>query len=156
MSPPARIRVASVIRREAIDYGVGWSWPEEIDHLNIHRATLLAMKRALCALSVTPELVLVDGCFAPLTPCPSRCVIGGDRTVPQIQAASIIAKTMRDLWMQRYSRIEPVYGFNRHKGYPTREHRDSIRAIGVSAIHRRSFRLLESSDPPGCPFTDSL
>jgi ribonuclease HII len=144
MNPEQRAEAAVIIRRNAVDYGIGWCWPEEIDRLNIHRATLLSMKRAVCALRLTPDVVFVDGLF---TPClgadciDCRAVVKGDQSVPEIQAASIIAKTTRDLWMQRYARIEPDYGFERHKGYATEEHRRLLTSVILSPIHRRSFHI---------------
>ena len=98
-----RAEVSLVIRRLALDCTVGWSWPEEIDRWNIHRATLLAMKRAIASLRLNPDMVLVDGLFTPTSPYPSRSIVRGDKSIPQIQAASIIAKTTRDMWMKRYA-----------------------------------------------------
>ncbi len=136
-----RQRAGRVTKARALDWAVGWCWPEEIDRLNIHRATLLAMTRAVCSLTLSPDLILVDGRFSPQVALCCRSVVGGDRWVPQIQAASIIAKTTRDLWMTRYARIEPLYGFEKHKGYPTKAHRARISLYGLSPIHRRSFRV---------------
>jgi ribonuclease HII len=141
LTPEKRKRTAAVIRAKAVSWAVGWAWPEEIDRINIHRATLLAMARAVNGLSLRPGLLLVDGLFTPRVDLPCRAVVKGDATVPQIMAASILAKTARDSWMERYSRIEPDYGFERHKGYPTAEHRRIIRRLGLSVIHRRSFRV---------------
>ena len=119
-------------------------WPEEIDRINIHRASLLAMMRAYRGLSTVPDIILVDGKFVPPLRVSCKAVISGDSFVPEIQAASILAKTVRDRWMERYSWIEPGYGFERHKGYPTKEHREACSRLGLSAIHRKSFRI---SDP---------
>jgi ribonuclease HII len=141
LSPSQRERASRVIRSQAVAWAVGWAWPEEIDRINIHRATLLAMERAVRGLSLKPCLLLVDGLFTPNVDIRRSAVVKGDATIPQIMAASIIAKTLRDAWMERYSAIEPEYGFERHKGYPTREHRRKIEALGMCAIHRRSFRL---------------
>jgi ribonuclease HII len=140
LRPAARLSAAAVIRRLAL-WSLGWAWPEEIDRLNIHRASLLAMSRAVRGLPVRPGLLLVDGLFTPNLDIPRNAIVRGDATVPQIMAASIIAKTARDTWMERYSRIEPGYGFDRHKGYPTREHRRLLAALGASPIHRKSFRF---------------
>ncbi len=139
-----RDRAAAVIRARAIAWAVGWAWPEEIDRINILQAALLAMGRAVRGLCTTPGSVLVDGIFVPQSDAPCTAIVGGDATVHQIMAASIIAKTTRDRWMERYARIEPQYGFDRHKGYPTEDHRERIRRHGVSPIHRRSFRLTSS------------
>lgn len=143
---PEKIRweLGYLVRARALDYAVGWSWPEEIDRINIHHATLLAMKRAIDLLALEPELVVVDGKFPPAVRWPVQTIVRGDKQVSQIQAASIVAKTTRDLWMERYGRIEPEYGFSRHKGYPTEEHRRIVGLKGRSPIHRKSFRI---SDP---------
>lgn len=140
---PEKIRreLGYVVRARALAFSVGWCWPGEIDRLNIHHATLLAMERAIGDLRIEPELVLVDGKFPPDVRWPVQPIIRGDKKVPQIQAASIVAKTSRDLWMERYGRIEPEYGFGRHKGYPTEEHRRIVGIIGRSPIHRKSFRI---------------
>lgn len=140
LSPARRETAATIIRSRATAWATGWAWPEEIDRLNIHRATLLAMQRAVLALPLRPSRLLVDGLFVPDTAIPGQAVIGGDGLVPAIMAASIIAKTARDLWMVRYGRIEPDWCFEEHKGYPTRKHRELIRRHGLSAIHRLSFR----------------
>jgi len=141
LSAQQRERAAAAIRRQALAWSTGWAWPEEIDRLNIHRATLAAMRRALIGLQVKPQLVLVDGLYAPQTDLPCRACVQGDRRFSAIMAASIIAKTERDRWMVRYARIEPQYSFELHKGYPTRMHREQIRRYGPSAIQRKSFRF---------------
>jgi len=141
MSPGKRTEAARIIRRLCVESGIGWCWPEEIDRLNIHRATLLAMKRALSMLTCRPHVVFIDGLFAPNVRLCCVPIVRGDETVPQIQAASILAKTTRDLWMQRYGRIETEFGFERHKGYPTREHRILLGRLAPSPIHRLSFNL---------------
>lgn len=141
LSPRRRLAAAAVIREKALAWCVGWATHEEIDELNIHRATLLAMLRAIRGLAVRPEMVLVDGLFCPDSGIPSTAVVKGDATVPQIMAASILAKTSRDAWMDGYARLEPAYGFDRHKGYPTAEHRAIVVRIGPSRIHRRTFRV---------------
>lgn len=141
LSPRKREQAARIIKQKALAWSTGWAWPEEIDRLNIHRATLEAMSRALRRLRVRPELVLVDGLFTPRSDLHCRAIVKGDSTEPPIMAASIIAKTSRDLWMTRYARIEPRYGFERHKGYPTRRHRELVGKLGLCPIHRRSFRI---------------
>jgi ribonuclease HII len=109
--------------------------------LNIHRATLLAMNRALSSIYPVPDLVVVDGLFAPDCSLPTKAVVRGDQKVQPVMAASILAKTERDLWMVAYSKIDPRYRLDAHKGYPTAEHRSLIRRHGLSPIHRRSFRI---------------
>lgn len=135
--------------------GVGWVWPEEIDLLNIHHATLLAMKRAFEALdgSVRRKVdrVAVDGKYAPdlASPDPNGrtwhgdivTVVGGDHLIPEIMAASIVAKVTRDRWMMRYGWIEPGYGYEQHAGYPTEAHRRYCIEHGPSPIQRMSFRI---------------
>ncbi len=146
LTPIIRQKLSSLIRKEALDYSIGWVWPEEIDKLNIHVATLLAMKRAIQGLNLTPDKILIDGKYAPvlcidnLTQIETK--IKGDTYISQIQAASILAKTIRDKWMSLYSHIEPNYKFEKHKGYPTKEHRGLIREYGLSPIHRKSFRVI--------------
>ena len=142
LSPARREKALTIILDGRADVGIGWAWPEEIDRLNIHHATLLAMQRALSELKTAPSLVLVDGKFTPPCEFPSQAIVGGDRSVPQIQAASIVAKVVRDRWMVRYSWIERDYLFEKHKGYPTREHRMLCRQFGLSPIHRKSFRIV--------------
>jgi len=141
LDPEERTAAAAVIRARAIDWSIGWATTGEIDELNIHNATLLAMRRALLALTVRPSIVLVDGLFCPSCGIPSSAIVKGDAIVPEIMAASIMAKTARDAWMEEYSRIEPAYGFDRHKGYPTPEHRRVVLTVGPSRIQRLSFRV---------------
>jgi ribonuclease HII len=133
---------AAVIKNKALAWSIGWVWPEEIDRYNIHRASLLAMKRALISLSLKPDLVYVDGKFVPQVNMACKAVVRGDTYIPVVQAASILAKTQRDLWMERFSRIEPHYLFEKHKGYPTKEHRERLKIYGISCIHRKSFKLV--------------
>ena len=141
LSAPQRLEASAVIRREAIAWSLGWASSAEIDAVNILQATLLAMRRAVSALAIRPAKLLVDGLFCPACGIPSCAIVKGDATVPSIMAASIIAKTARDAWMEEYSRFEPAYGFDRHKGYPTEEHRRAVLMFGPSRIQRLSFRI---------------
>jgi len=136
-----RLAAAALIRSKAVAWSLGWASNGEIDDSNILDAALLAMRRAVQALPVRPSLVLVDGTFCPACGIPTNAIVRGDATVPEIMAASILAKTARDSWMEEYSRIEPEYGFERHKGYPTVEHRRAVLAVGPSRIQRLSFRV---------------
>lgn len=111
----------------------------EIDRLDILRATWLAMRRAVARLPLRPDLVRVDGRDAPDLGVPAEAVIGGDTTVPEIMAASIVAKTVRDRAMQRLAARWPGYGFARNVGYPTAEHRAALLRLGPTPHHRRSF-----------------
>ena len=140
LTPKRREYLCCLILQKAKTWATGWAWPEEIDRLNIHYASLLAMQRAFRSLNLKPDLVLVDGRFAPAIASACRAIIKGDTQVPEIMAASIIAKVQRDLWMERYSRIEPAYHFEEHKGYPTARHKKLIRTLGDSAIQRQSFK----------------
>jgi ribonuclease HII len=139
LSPQKREQLFSVILNSCTAWSVGLSECFEIDEINILQATLLAMSRAVIGLSVSPDYVLVDGNQMPKLPFPGECVIKGDDLVGCISAASIIAKVTRDEIMRRYDMQYPEYGFGRHKGYPTKEHRSAIEAHGICEIHRRSF-----------------
>ena len=112
----------------------------EIDRINIHRASLQAMRQAVMALIPLPGFVLVDGFRIPELLMPQRPVIGGDRKSTAIAAASIVAKVTRDRLMATLHEADPRYGFDRHKGYATREHLDAVGRFGYSAVHRRTFR----------------
>jgi ribonuclease HII len=112
---------------------------EEIDEINILQATLLAMRRAVEQLAVPPDEAWIDGNRCPALSCATRAVVGGDRSVPQISAASILAKTARDAEMLRLHGQYPDYGLDRHKGYPTPEHLALLARHGVCDIYRRSF-----------------
>lgn len=131
--------LAAAIERQALCWSVGRAEPAEIDTLNILQATLLAMKRALEALSRRPELVLVDGCHAPAMDCEVKTIIKGDVSEPAISAASILAKVARDREMRELAARYPGYHFESNKGYPTPQHLAALRNIGVSEAHRRSF-----------------
>lgn len=139
LSAARREALAARIRDHALAWAVGEASVAEIDALNILRATLLAMARAVDALSVHPDEVLVDGLHCPAVSCRVRAVIKGDATVPSISAASILAKTVRDAAMVGLHARHPDYGFDRHKGYPTAEHVEALRRLGPIAAHRRSF-----------------
>jgi len=139
LSAAQREQLATVIRERALCWAGAQASVEEIDTLNILRASLLAMQRAVDKLTLEPAEVLVDGNRCPALRFPARAVVGGDRSVPEISAASILAKTARDAVMVELHRLYPDYGFDRHKGYPTRAHIDALRRCGVSPVHRRSF-----------------
>jgi ribonuclease HII len=141
LSKQKRHTAAAYIMNNSKRWNIGWAWPEEIDLINIHCASLLAMKRAFAGITCFVDLVLVDGKFAPAISAPCQPIIKGDSLVYEIMAASIVAKVSRDRWMERYSWIEPNYGFDRHKGYPTKEHRENCFRYGLSPIHRRSFTI---------------
>jgi ribonuclease HII len=139
LSAPRRETLAAEIRAGALAWGVATAEVEEIDRLNILRATLLAMQRAVDSLCLRPGLVLVDGNQAPTLGMEVRTVVKGDATVAAISAASILAKVDRDATMRELDRRYPGYGFAQHKGYPTAAHLAALERLGVSPIHRRSF-----------------
>lgn len=127
------------IKDAALAWSIAWATVEEIDELNILRASLLAMKRAVETLSVAPQRVLVDGTFCPDVTVSSEAIVKGDAKIASISAASILAKTARDALMLELHGRFPQYGFDHHKGYPTAVHLAALRVHGVSEVHRRSF-----------------
>ncbi len=139
LRPEKREELAYLIRERALCWALGRAEVEEIDRLNILQASLLAMQRAVSALSLFPELVLVDGNQLPKLNYKAKAIVRGDATVPAISAASIIAKVARDAEMSELDKIFPGYGFAQHKGYPTAMHLACLEKLGVSTIHRRSF-----------------
>ena len=149
LSEKKRIKLHDQICRDALAFSIGRAEVEEIDRINILQASLLAMQRAVEQLQIAPELALIDGNRCPQLVCPARAVIKGDATVPAISAASIIAKVTRDAEMVQLDAIYPGYGLARHKGYPSRAHLEALKELGVSPIHRRSYRpvreVLETS-----------
>lgn len=139
LTAATRRRLLQLIESQAVACSVGWASVEEIDALNILRASHLAMQRAVGNLSASPSVVLVDGNKTPHLPIPAVAVVQGDRRVLQISAASILAKVARDAVMVTLDEEFPGYGFARHKGYPTRQHVLALRELGPCAAHRRSF-----------------
>jgi ribonuclease HII len=132
------------IKAKAKAYAIGRANWDEIDNINILRASLLAMSRAVAALSILPEYVAVDGKDMPKICFPGEAIIKGDSLVPEISAASILAKVERDNEMLEMDRVYPAYGFQKHKGYPTKSHLIALKMNGVSPIHRRSFKPVKS------------
>ena len=127
------------IRSTALAWAIGRAEVEEIDQINILQASLLAMRRAVLSLRPQAEHALVDGNRCPDLPCSCEAIIKGDQTVKVISAASIIAKVYRDAEMVEMDALYPGYGFVKHKGYPTKLHMESLKELGVTPIHRRSF-----------------
>src|SRR4051812_31641969 len=134
-----REELAVAIKRDAVAWAVGVAEVEEIDRINIYHAGLLAMRRAVQALTLVPEYALVDARTIPECPCPQKGIIHGDALSMSIAAASIIAKTTRDRMMAELDARFPGYGLASHKGYPTPQHFQAIKEKGVLPIHRRSF-----------------
>jgi len=149
LSAMTRTRLSGTIRRRALCFGIGWADPAEIDALNILHATFLAMRRAVLAMNLCPHRLLVDGNRLPrleglglkLT---AHAIVGGDATEPANSAASILAKTARDQYMDQMDTIYPQYGFASHKGYATPQHRRLLVEHGPCPLHRRSFAPVES------------
>jgi ribonuclease HII len=129
-----------LIQAQATAWAVGLSWPREIDRLNILRASLLAMCRAVDKLKVRPEVLFVDGNQKIPIDLPQKTLVGGDLSEPCISAASVLAKVFRDRLMQALDRRYPGYDLARHKGYGTKKHRDILKRRGPSPVHRRSFK----------------
>ncbi len=140
LSELQRERLAPLIRERALAWAVAYADVVEIDRLNILQATLLAMSRAVQALQIRPQQVLVDGLYCPQTGIPSQAIVKGDSKIAAISAASILAKTARDALMLELHKAYPQYGFADHKGYPTAAHLAALSEHGVSTVHRKSFR----------------
>ncbi len=153
LTPHQRYALREEIERDAVAWAVGEVTPEEIDKVNILHASFLAMHRALDQLSVRPEVLIIDGNrFDPYRDLPYTTIIKGDGKYQPIAAASILAKTFRDDYMDRLAEEYPMYDWHSNKGYPTRKHREGIRRYGPSPYHRRSFRLLDNE--PMLPFPE--
>lgn len=143
-----RYTLRAEIERDATAWAIGIATAEEIDKINILRASILAMHRALDALSTRPEAVIVDGNrFTPYNNLPYETIVKGDGKYMAIAAASILAKTYRDDYMLELDAKYPQYLWRKNKGYPTREHREAIRRFGLAPVHRRSFTLLPEDEP---------
>lgn len=134
-----RETLSTIIIKESLCYSYGWADVEEIETLNIHYATLLAMKRAIHGLSITPEKVLIDGSFLPDVKHDCYAIVKGDALIPEISAAAILAKVYRDNKMCKMDTVYPGYNFSQHKGYATKEHIDLLKRLGPSKIHRKKF-----------------
>lgn len=147
LSAAKRMRLRDEIIRDARAWAIGVVTPQEIDQINILRASILAMHRALDQLQVRPEAIIVDGNrFLPYCDLPYTTIVKGDGKYQAIAAASILAKTYRDEYMERLAQEFPQYGWQSNKGYPTPQHREAIRQYGVTPYHRKSFDLLGSQE----------
>ncbi|WKX77349.1 ribonuclease HII [Zobellia laminariae] len=132
-----------IIESECTAYGVAQIFPEKIDEINILNASILAMHKAIEKLKTTPKFIIVDGNrFKPFKDIPHECIIKGDGKYMNIAAASVLAKTYRDAYMDVLHEEYPMYNWKKNKGYPTKEHREAIRKYGITKYHRMSFRLL--------------
>jgi ribonuclease HII len=139
LSAERREVLAGRIKERAVAWAVAFATVEEIDRINIFQAAMLAMRRAVGALTVRPDEAWIDGNHCPELPCRSRAIVDGDAKHKMISAASILAKTARDAEMRALHERFPQYGFDRHKGYSTPEHFESLAKFGPCEIHRRSF-----------------
>jgi len=140
LSERKREALFDIIKERAVSWGIGRCEVEEIDELNILNATMLAMQRAVACLELEPSLVLVDGNRCPELPYQSKAIIKGDQSEPAICAASILAKVTRDREMVEMDALYPGYGLAQHKGYPTKAHVEALNSLGVTPIHRMSFK----------------
>ena len=137
-----RMQLRELVINEAVSYGIGIVTAEEIDKINILNASFLAMHRALDQLSIQPELLLIDGNrFNPYKQVKHVCIVRGDAKYQSIAAASILAKTTRDLMMEQYGEQYPVYNWKKNKGYPTLEHKQAIADHGTTPLHRMTFNM---------------
>jgi ribonuclease HII len=143
---PERVELYAAIVGAAVAWSVAEVDPQEIDRINIHQASLRAMRRAVLALAPLPDIVLVDAFRVPELPMAQRGVLHGDRRCAAIAAASIVAKVTRDRQMVDLHKRDPRYGFDRHKGYATADHLDAVARFGYSDVHRRSFRASSAFD----------
>ncbi len=142
LSEKKRMKLREMILKEALSFGIGIVTAKEIDEINILNASFLAMHRALNQLSLQPELLLIDGNrFNPYKDLQHVCIVGGDAKYQSIAAASILAKTTRDLMMIQYDNQFPCYNWKKNKGYPTPEHKQAIAEFGTTPLHRVSFNM---------------
>lgn len=132
------------IQKKALSISLGMASVEEVDELNIFHATMLAMERAIKGLTLVPELIMIDGRSSPKISLPVQTIVGGDKTVKSISAASIIAKVTRDRLMNEYHHQFPDYRFDKHKGYSTKEHQALLKQFGACPLHRRSFQRVKN------------
>ena len=143
LSAKNRELLKKIIEDEAIAFAFNHVWPEEIDTINILNASILAMHNSIENLNTVPEFIIVDGNkFKPYKSIPHQTIIKGDAKYLSIAAASILAKTNRDAYMEKIHEEFPMYNWKQNKGYPTQEHRDAIKKYGITKYHRKTFRLL--------------
>ena len=133
------------IKTKAQAWGLGFADAKEIDEINIHQATLLAMRRAYSAMQQVANHVYVDGLYCPVIDAPCTAIVKGDQKVAEISAASILAKVTRDRIMEKHHQDLPQYGFNQHKGYPTAKHIAALQEFGPCVLHRKSYKPVKDS-----------
>jgi ribonuclease HII len=156
LSAPQRDRLGVLIREHALAWHIASCSAQEIDGLNVLQASLLAMQRAVLGLSIQPSLVRVDGNKTPRLSMRCEAIVGGDALVPEISAASILAKTARDAALLVLHQRYPGYGFNQHKGYPTPMHLEALQRLGPCPEHRRSFAPVARSLVQRLPIQSEL
>ena len=139
MSANRRLEMSDKIKSNSLAWSLGRAEVKEIDEINILQASLLAMKRAIEVLNIEPDIVLVDGNYTPSINFKKKAIVKGDSFISEISAASIIAKVERDNEMIALDEIYPGYGFSSHKGYPTKQHIESLKRLGITDIHRITF-----------------
>jgi ribonuclease HII len=143
LSEKKRGSLKTIIEAESVAFAFHHIWPDEIDEINILNASILAMHKSIESLKTEPEFIIVDGNrFKPYRSIPHQTIIKGDSKYLSIAAASILAKTNRDTYMEKIHEEFPMYNWKQNKGYPTNEHRDAIRKYGITKYHRKTFRLL--------------
>ncbi len=143
LSEKKRMLLKPIIEKEAFTFGVAHVFQEDIDSINILNASILAMHKSINSLKEVPEFIIVDGNkFKPYNNIPYKTIIKGDSKYLSIAAASVLAKTYRDSYMDKIHKEYPMYNWKQNKGYPTKEHREAIRKYGMTKYHRKSFRLL--------------
>jgi len=143
LSESKRNLLKPIIENNAVCYGVASIFPVKIDEINILNASILAMHKSLDQLKTSPKFIIVDGNkFKPYKEIPHECIIKGDAKFMSIAAASVLAKTYRDAYMEKIDKEFPMYSWKQNKGYPTKEHRAAIRKHGITKYHRKSFKLL--------------
>lgn len=143
LSEKKRDLLKTIIETEALHFGIAHVFQEQIDKINILNASILAMHKSIDKLTLNPEFIIVDGNkFKPYNNIPFETIIKGDSKYLNIAAASILAKTHRDTYMNMIHEEYPMYNWKQNKGYPTKEHRDAIKKYGITKYHRKSFRLL--------------
>lgn len=144
LSEPVRKELAAIIKTKSICWALGSATVKEIDEINILNAAMLAMKRAVSGLQINPAVALIDGNKIPDLDCAAYALIKGDQWQDSISAASILAKVARDQQMLELHQDYPHYGFDRHKGYPTKMHLDALKTEGISPVHRKSFKPVKT------------
>ena len=143
ISEKKREELRPIIEEKALAFGVSFVWQEEVDKINVLQASIIGMHRSINQLKITPEFIIVDGNkFKNYKDIPHEAIVKGDAKYISIAAASVLAKTYRDEYMEKIHQEFPMYNWAKNKGYPTKEHRNGIREFGATIHHRKSFKLL--------------